>query len=122
MALPVEVRVHLLSAESRLMSPHMPGKWMFVLLASACSVLGQTPPPGGARPLDVIVLDQSRLRNRHSAGSSELRGALQMLNKRWLCPWKFVCTCLVRRAALCRRTCPVNGCSCYSPRPVARTS
>ena len=43
------------------MSPHMPGKWMFVLLASACSVLGQTPPPGGARPLDVIVLDQSRL-------------------------------------------------------------
>src|ERR1035438_2160040 len=43
------------------MSPHVPGKWMFVLLASACSVLGQTPPPEGARPLDVIVLDQSRL-------------------------------------------------------------
>src|ERR1035441_7051951 len=43
------------------MSPHMPGKWMFVLLASACSVLGQAPPPEGARPLDVIVLDQSRL-------------------------------------------------------------
>ena len=43
------------------MSPHMPAKWIFVLLASACSVLGQTPPPGGARPLDVIVLDQSRL-------------------------------------------------------------
>ena len=43
------------------MSPHRPAKWMFVLLASACSVLGQTPPPGGARPLDVIVLDQSRL-------------------------------------------------------------
>jgi len=43
------------------MSPHMPGKWMFALLASACSVLGQTPPPGGARTLDVIVLDQSHL-------------------------------------------------------------
>jgi len=43
------------------MSPHMLGKWMFVLLASACSVLGQTLPPGGVRPLDVIVLDQSRL-------------------------------------------------------------
>ena len=43
------------------MSPRMPAKWMFVLLASACSLLGQTPPPGGARPLDVIVLDQSHL-------------------------------------------------------------
>lgn len=43
------------------MSPHPPVKWMFLLLASACSVLGQTPPPGDARPLEVIVLDQSRL-------------------------------------------------------------
>ena len=43
------------------MSPHIPGKWMFVLLASSGSVLGQAPPPGDARPLNVIVLDQSRL-------------------------------------------------------------
>ena len=42
------------------MSPHIPGKWMFVLLASAGSLLGQASPPD-ARPLNVIVLDQSRL-------------------------------------------------------------
>src|ERR1035438_1530463 len=61
MTLQLDVRVHLLHAERRLMSPHMPAKWILVLLASACSVQGQTPPPGGARPLAVIVLDQSHL-------------------------------------------------------------
>src|ERR1035438_9511906 len=61
MALPLDVRVHLLPAERCLMSPHMPAKWIFALLASACSVLGQTPPSENPRHLNVIVLDQSRL-------------------------------------------------------------
>jgi hypothetical protein len=50
MALPMDVRVHLLYAESLLMPPHRLGKWMFALLASAWNSLGQTPPFGKRMP------------------------------------------------------------------------